>query len=122
MPTGAANNLAGFTIHHTQIDRCLAPLRAIREAGWEGYLGCYPDHGVFCVDTGGGGEHAWRFDAVDNGALVDAAAAWVDEAGVQMLGGCCGTGPAQIEALAQFARERNDDDDAPPSPPPARPR
>ena len=44
---------------------------------------------------------------MDNRALLDAAAAWADEAGVQLLGGCCGTGPDQIEALAGFARERN---------------
>ena len=38
-------NIVGFNVHHTKIENTLPALRAVRDAGWTGPLGAYPDHG-----------------------------------------------------------------------------
>ncbi len=55
--------------------------------------GCYANTG----DPGSAGEEAIRRD-VDIEGFVEASRAWV-EAGARIVGGCCGTTPAHIEAL-----------------------
>lgn len=55
--------------------------------------GCYANTG----DPGPMGEEAIRRD-VDIPAFVEASIGWV-EAGARIIGGCCGTTPAHIEAL-----------------------
>ncbi|NNC65747.1 MAG: homocysteine S-methyltransferase family protein [Gammaproteobacteria bacterium] len=61
---------------------------------WSGPLGAYPELGDF-ADPG------WQFsDGPSPADLVELAVGWVGQ-GARVLGGCCGTGPEHIAALAQ---------------------
>jgi S-methylmethionine-dependent homocysteine/selenocysteine methylase len=94
----AANKqIVGFNVHHTKLKSTLPALRAVREAGWEGPLGAYPDFGEW-LRTG------WKVPApLDPAALVELAETWHRETGAQMVGGCCGIGPAHVAALRGWA-------------------
>lgn len=71
-------------IMHSPPDAVTPALAAVRER-WSGPLGVYPE-----LD----GSDAAR----DPLSLVSLAPEWID-AGVQLIGGCCGTTPAHIHAL-----------------------
>ena len=59
---------------------------------WRGPMIAYPNSGRFL-------QRRWHYDDVtDPEDFVSAAKRWV-EAGVQVIGGCCGIGPAHIAAL-----------------------
>lgn len=73
-----------------QLDSCLRILaRSTRLP-----RGCYPNLGS--PDLAGG---AWRFDEGQTPERFAAAAADWLRTGVQIIGGCCGTGPAHIASL-----------------------
>ena len=91
---GAAEGIAGFHIHNTKIWATAHACMAVRSAGWTGVLGAYPDHGDFEMPH-------WQFHDLPPEELMKAASQWVAEAGVSMLGGCCGIGPQHIVALKQ---------------------
>ena len=68
-----------------------AALEILRDH-WDGALAVYPNSGYF-VDL------HMQFDSVCGvGEFTAAARRWID-AGVQIVGGCCGIGPAHIEGL-----------------------
>ena len=80
------------SVMHTPPDDVGAALEAVKRA-WHGPLGAYPELGDFAAPN-------WRFsDAVSPATLVELAVGWVGQ-GVRLLGGCCGTGPEHIAALA----------------------
>ena len=93
----AALGPAAINVMHTppeDVDEALA----VVDRHWEGPLGAYPELG----DPAAVG---WRFaDGLAPEALADLAVDWVRR-GARLLGGCCGTGPEHIAALAR-ARPR----------------
>jgi len=59
-------------------------------------IGCYPNAGLPDLASG-----TWRFDsAMTPERFARAGLAWV-QAGAQIVGGCCGTGPSHIRALRE---------------------
>ena len=78
-------------VMHTEVDAVGPSLAALREA-WSGPLGAYPHGGRYARPD-------WEFDAsFTPEALASGAARWLAE-GCQVVGGCCGSGPAHIAAL-----------------------
>ena len=82
-------------IMHTSADLIVDTLPLIREAH-SGPLMAYPDAGYFEMPH-------WRFeDTITPARFAEFARAW-REAGVQIIGGCCGLGPEHIAAIANMA-------------------
>lgn len=78
---------------HSDVNVTGAALAAI-QAGWDGPTGAYPESGSFSLPT-------WHFvDISPPDAFAEQAMAWVGQ-GAQLVGGCCGFGPAHIRALAE---------------------
>lgn len=81
---------------HTPSDVIADGLAILRQR-YEGPLLAYPDSGYFRMPH-------WQFeDVIEPGALVEFARGWVD-AGVRILGGCCGLSPSHIAALREAFR------------------
>ncbi len=91
---GLAGLGAGLmTIMHSTLDDTVAGLDLLR-AHWSGPIGAYPNSGHFVMPN-------WQFvDIVSPDALSVQAAGWVDQS-AQIIGGCCGIGPAHIRRLGQ---------------------
>lgn len=88
---------AVVNIMHTPPDDVGTALEAVKQHS-HGPLGAYPELGDFAAPD-------WQFtNAVSPEELVDLAVGWVGQ-GARLLGGCCGTGPEHIAALAR-ARPR----------------
>jgi len=84
-------------IMHSDLAVTDAALDILRDH-WDGALAVYPNSGYF-VDL------HMQFDSVCEVADFTAAARrWID-AGVQIVGGCCGIGPAHIAGLHAAIRE-----------------
>lgn len=82
---------AMVNIMHSQMHTIPHAIEMVR-ARWEGHIGVYPESGYFERPD-------WSFvDTISPAGLVEEARGWLD-AGVTMLGGCCGTGPEHITAL-----------------------
>ncbi|MEZ5775066.1 MAG: homocysteine S-methyltransferase family protein [Hyphomicrobiaceae bacterium] len=96
MSTGAAL----LSVMHSPTDLTGPALAEVRTV-WPGPLGAYPEHGHFEMPH-------WRFVEVSPEAFAQQCLGWIDDYGVQMVGGCCGTGPEHIRALADAlaARQR----------------
>ena len=77
-------------IMHTDIDVAGQALPILRRA-WPRPLGAYPHVGEWTPPN-------WVFGEITPRAFADKVAPWVDD-GAQILGGCCGIGPAHIAAL-----------------------
>ena len=80
-------------IMHSDVTAVAQAISMVRER-WPGPIGVYPEIGEFASAN-------WMFDGdatPDN--LVEQARGWVDS-GVLLVGGCCGTTPAHVAALAQ---------------------
>ena len=74
-------------------------LAALRDR-FDGPLLAYPDSGYFEMPH-------WRFvDIVSPEKLASAARGWIEEDGVQLVGGCCGLGLEHVEALAEMLAAR----------------
>jgi len=60
---------------------------------WDGPTGAYPESGYFIKPN-------WQFvDIIPPEDFADQALAWIGN-GADLVGGCCGIGPAHIRALA----------------------
>jgi homocysteine S-methyltransferase len=79
---------------HTDVEDVDDVLALVHET-WEGPVGVYPHHGVWVRPN-------WRFAPLPGERFAELASGWRD-AGVDMIGGCCGIGPAQIAALAELS-------------------
>ncbi len=89
-------DVAAAGVMHTPADTTGDAL-AILRAGFDGPLYAYPDSGYFRMPS-------WRFeDVIAPADLLTFARRWVD-AGVQILGGCCGLSPEHIAALGELKR------------------
>jgi homocysteine S-methyltransferase len=87
---------AGFM--HTPAD-VVAEAVSVLKQRYVGPMMAYPDSGYFRMPH-------WQFeDVIEPEDLVEFARTWVD-AGVQVLGGCCGLSPGHIAALHEFLLER----------------
>lgn len=84
-------------IMHSEIED-VAPGLEVLKSVWSGPLLAYAHSGRFAPPD-------WRFvDVVAPDAYAEAAAAWVADLGVRIVGGCCGLGPDHIRALAERVR------------------
>ena len=64
---------------------------------FEGEIGVYPNGSGVPDDT-----YGWRFDSPHpENEFVQNASRWIDE-GINIIGGCCGTRPADIKALSDY--------------------
>lgn len=89
-----------LSIMHSDLDITDAALEVLRRY-WQGPIAIYPNSGYF-VDL------RMQFDSVCSPAEFSAAALrWIDS-GVQIVGGCCGIGPAHIAALGERLEARRD--------------
>ena len=86
-------------VMHTNVDLTGPALAALRDR-FDGPLLAYPDSGYFEMPH-------WRFvDIVSPEKLASAARGWIEEDGVQLVGGCCGLGLEHVEALAEMLAAR----------------
>lgn len=85
-----------MAIMHTQTSECGACLEVIKRH-WQGPLGVYAHTGVW--------EHPnWIFEnTISPEDYAEAANRWI-ASGVQVVGGCCGIGPAHISALGKMIK------------------
>ncbi len=92
----AGPDLAAILVMHTDVADVDGALESVFPH-WAGPVGVYPH-------VGGWTPPSWQFDSSFTPAdLVAHTRRWV-ERGVRIVGGCCGLGPAFIEALsAEFA-------------------
>lgn len=82
---------AVVNIMHSNIDAIVPAVQLLRSR-WDGPIGVYPESGYFTKPD-------WQFvDVIAPDDLADLAVQWV-QLGVQLVGGCCGTGPEHIKAL-----------------------
>lgn len=80
-----------INIMHSEIGAVPEAIQLLRQR-WAGPIGVYPESGYFTQPN-------WNFvDIIPPADLVTEALGWV-ASGVRLLGGCCGTSPAHIEAL-----------------------
>jgi S-methylmethionine-dependent homocysteine/selenocysteine methylase len=83
--------LAAVTVMHADPGVTLDAIDIIR-GHYAGPIGAY-------AETGGWQPPNWIFDGLTPGEYLQHAIAWADR-GAQLIGGCCGTGPGHIQALA----------------------
>ena len=82
-----------LSIMHTEADVTDAALEILHRY-WDGPVAVYPNSGRF-VDL------RMQFDTVcDVAEFQQSAQRWID-AGIQIIGGCCGIGPSHIQGLAR---------------------
>ncbi len=82
-------------IMHTRVEDTRPALSVLREH-WPGPLMAYAETGKLILPD-------WRYEAVSPpDQYAREVEAWVRDYGVQIVGGCCGTGPEHIRALRQM--------------------
>jgi S-methylmethionine-dependent homocysteine/selenocysteine methylase len=81
-------------VMHTNVDDVAQALALVGES-WDGPVGAYPHHGIWERPN-------WRFLDLPTERFVKLAEEW-RASGVGMIGGCCGIGPAHIEALSRLS-------------------
>jgi homocysteine S-methyltransferase len=89
--------LAAVTVMHADPGVTLDAIDIIRDH-YAGPIGAY-------AETGGWQPPNWVFDGLPPGEYLQHATAWADR-GAQLIGGCCGTGPGHIQALADGLGQR----------------
>jgi homocysteine S-methyltransferase len=89
--------LAAVTVMHADAGVTLDAIDVIR-GHYAGPIGAY-------AETGGWQPPNWIFDGLTPGEYLQHATAWADR-GAQLIGGCCGTGPGHIQALADGLGQR----------------
>lgn len=83
-------------IMHSEIRTIPRAIEMVQKR-WKGYLGVYPESGHFAKPN-------WNFvDIISPDDLASEAQGWINS-GVQILGGCCGTGPKHIAALSRMGK------------------
>lgn len=80
-------------VMHSRLD-AVVPALGVLASRWNGPVGAYPHHGRYDRQ-----QQTWRFAELEPDQLVAAAREWVAR-GARLAGGCCGTGPAHIQAIA----------------------
>jgi homocysteine S-methyltransferase len=82
-------------VMHTDVTEATEALTELRRS-WSGPVGVYAHSGFFVMPN-------WQFIDITPAAYAEAAARWI-AMGAQMIGGCCGIGPAHIRELANRYR------------------
>lgn len=91
-----AFEVAAAGVMHTPADLVGEAMSEV-STRFDGFLMAYPDSGYFKMPQ-------WQFeDVIAPDELLRFATGWVD-AGVQIIGGCCGLSPRHIEALATLKK------------------
>ncbi len=85
---------AAVNVMHSPVSAIEPALRELR-ARWQGTLGAYPEIG----DGTPGAPHA-----ATPAELAKEAQSWIGAHGARIVGGCCGTTPAHIRALATLLK------------------
>ena len=83
----------------TPFDRVLDALRSLAHAAPDVVLGAYANDGSYDE-----AQQAWTKSGTSPAIFAAGARAWV-EAGARIVGGCCGTGPDHIRAIADAVAE-----------------
>ncbi len=83
--------LAAVTVMHADAEVIPEAIEIIR-SHFAGPIGAYAENGRWAPPN-------WVFDGLTPGQYLQQAITWA-EAGAQLIGGCCGTGPRHIQALA----------------------
>ena len=85
-------------IMHTRIEDTPPALGVLR-AHWDGPLMAYAETGTLVLPD-------WHYEEVETPAeYAREVERWIEEFGVQIIGGCCGTGPEHIRALRRMLDE-----------------
>jgi len=86
-------------IMHTRVEDTAPALAVLREH-WSGPLLAYAETGKLVLPD-------WRYEEVSSPQqyAIDIDS-WIRDYGVQIVGGCCGTGPEHIKALRQLLDQR----------------
>jgi homocysteine S-methyltransferase len=86
-------------VMHTRVEDT-APALAVLRRHWSGPLLAYAETGKLILPD-------WRYEEVSSpeqyAAEIDG---WIRDFGVQIVGGCCGTGPEHIRALRELLDRR----------------
>ena len=93
--------LGGVTagIMHTRVEDTAPALKVLRQH-WDGPLMAYAETGKLILPD-------WRYEEVSSpGQYAEEIDGWIRDYGVQIVGGCCGTGPEHIAALRQLLDQR----------------
>lgn len=90
-------SLAAVTVMHADPGLTLDAIEVIRRH-YAGPIGVY-------AETGGWQPPNWVFDGLTPGEYLQQAVTWAGH-GAQLIGGCCGTGPGHIRALADGLARR----------------
>jgi len=86
-------------IMHTRVEDT-APALAVLRRHWSGPLLAYAETGKLVLPD-------WRYEEVSTPAQYAAEIdGWIRDYGVQIVGGCCGTGPEHIRALRELLDRR----------------
>ena len=87
-------------IMHTRVEDTGPALRVLQQH-WSGPTLAYAETGKLILPD-------WRYEEMsspdDYAAVIDG---WIEAYGVQIVGGCCGTGPEHIQALRQLLDNRD---------------
>ncbi len=87
-------------IMHTRVEDIVPALEVLKQH-WSGPLLAYAETGKLVLPD-------WRYEEIsspDNYAReIDS---WIENFGVQIVGGCCGTGPEHIQALRHLLDQRS---------------
>jgi homocysteine S-methyltransferase len=87
-------------IMHTRVEDTAAALAVLREH-WSGPLLAYAETGKLLLPD-------WRYEEVSSPSqYADEIDGWIRDYGVQIVGGCCGTGPEHIRALRELLDRRD---------------
>ena len=82
-------------IMHTRVEDIVPALEVLRQH-WSGPLMAYAETGKLILPD-------WRYEAVSSPEdYASEIEGWIQNYGVQVVGGCCGTGPEHIRALRQL--------------------
>jgi S-methylmethionine-dependent homocysteine/selenocysteine methylase len=89
----ASPALAAVTVMHSDPEVIPDAIEIIRRR-FTGPIGAYAETGSWTPPN-------WVFDGLTPGQYLQHAHAWA-RCGAQLIGGCCGTGPEHIQALASY--------------------
>ena len=85
-----------ISVMHTPVSDVPGAIEVVRNY-WKGPVGVYPESGEFMMPN-------WDFvDVIEPSALAENAVTWAED-GIRLIGGCCGLGPAHIEAVSRALR------------------
>ena len=85
-----------ISVMHTPVSDVPGAIEIVRDY-WKGPVGVYPESGEFMMPN-------WDFvDVIEPSVLAENAVTWAKD-GIRLIGGCCGLGPAHIEAVSRALR------------------